>query len=148
MSGTAWSRWRCIDLRQRIKDEFGVELHERSVGKLLRRLKFTRLQPRPYHPKKDAAAQEAFKKEFASQVAEVVPAAAAGKPLEIWFGDEARVGQKGTLTSSGRDVARARRRFAITAMTPPISSAPFAPSAASALPSSCRPPTARRWPNI
>ena len=91
-------RWRCIDLRQRIKDEFGVELHERTVGKLLRRLKFTRLQPRPYHPKKDAAAQEAFKKNFASQVAEVVPAAAAGKPLEIWFGDEARVGQKGTLT--------------------------------------------------
>jgi Winged helix-turn helix len=29
---------------------------------LLRRLKFTRLQPRPYHPKKDPDAQEAFKK--------------------------------------------------------------------------------------
>jgi len=32
------------------------------VGKLLRRLDLTRLQPRPYHPKKDAAAQDAFKK--------------------------------------------------------------------------------------
>ena len=91
-------RWRCIDLRQRIKQEFAVELHERTVGKLLRRLKFTRLQPRPYHPKKEAAAQEAFKQDFASLLAEVVPATAAGKPLEIWFGDEARVGQKGTLT--------------------------------------------------
>jgi putative transposase len=28
----------------------------------------------------------------------VVPATAAGRPLEIWFADEARVGQKGTLT--------------------------------------------------
>jgi hypothetical protein len=27
-----------------------------------------------------------------------LPAAAAGKPIEIWFQDEARIGQKGTLT--------------------------------------------------
>ena len=55
-------RWRCIDLQRRIKQEFTVALHESTVGKLLRRLSFTRLQPRPHHPKKDAAAQEAFKK--------------------------------------------------------------------------------------
>lgn len=55
-------RWRCVDLQQRIKAEFNVALHESTVGKLLRRLHFTRLQPRPYHPKKDAAAQEAYKK--------------------------------------------------------------------------------------
>ena len=30
-------RWRCVDLQQRIKQEFGVQLHERSVGKLLRK---------------------------------------------------------------------------------------------------------------
>ena len=55
-------RWRCIDLQQRISREFSVEYHESTVGKWLRRLDFTRLQPRPYHPKKDAAAQEACKK--------------------------------------------------------------------------------------
>jgi transposase len=55
-------RWRCIDLRSVIKERFAVEVHERTVGKLLRRMGLTRLQPRPYHPKKDAAAQEAFKK--------------------------------------------------------------------------------------
>jgi transposase len=55
-------RWRCVDLQQRIKTEFAVELHESTVGKWLHRLNFTRLQPRPFHPKKDAAAQEAFKK--------------------------------------------------------------------------------------
>jgi transposase len=55
-------RWRCVDLREQIVQRYSVELHERTVGKLLRRLGLTRLQPRPYHPKKDAAAQEAFKK--------------------------------------------------------------------------------------
>lgn len=29
---------------------------------------------------------------------EALPAAAAGRPIEIWFQDEARIGQKGTLT--------------------------------------------------
>ena len=55
-------RWRCADLRDEIATRWSVNLHERTVGKLLHRLKLTRLQPRPYHPKKDAAAQEAFKK--------------------------------------------------------------------------------------
>jgi hypothetical protein len=31
-------------------------------------------------------------------VSEALPAHAAGKPIEIWFQDEARIGQKGTLT--------------------------------------------------
>ena len=55
-------RWRCVDLQARIKARFEVEMHERTVGKLLRRLRLTRLQPRPFHPKRDLAAQEAYKK--------------------------------------------------------------------------------------
>jgi transposase len=55
-------RWRCADLRDAIAARWSVELHERSVGRLLHRLGMTRLQPRPFHPKKNAAAQEAFKK--------------------------------------------------------------------------------------
>ena len=55
-------RWRCVDLQRRIEIEFAVTLHETSISRLLRRLKFTRVQPRPYHPKKDAAAQDIFKK--------------------------------------------------------------------------------------
>lgn len=42
-------------------------------------------------------AQETFKKDFPRLVAEALPASAAGKPIEIWFQDEARVGQKGSL---------------------------------------------------
>jgi len=63
-------RWRCIDLRSVIKARYEVVVHERTVGKLrakpsspaLRRMGLIRLQPRPYHPKKDGEAQEAFKK--------------------------------------------------------------------------------------
>src|SRR3712207_5927336 len=59
-------RWRRTDLRERITQSFGVELHERTVGKLLRKLDFRRLSARPMHPDSDAAAQEAFKKTFPS----------------------------------------------------------------------------------
>ena len=56
-------RWRCVDLRAEIARRFGVEVRESTVGEWLRQLGLTRLQPRPYHPKKDLAAQEeAYKK--------------------------------------------------------------------------------------
>jgi transposase len=55
-------RWRCIDLRDEVTRRFCVTVDEGTIGKWLRKLKLTRLQPRPYHPKKDVAAQEAFKK--------------------------------------------------------------------------------------
>lgn len=59
-------RWRCVDLRDEVERRFAVRVHENTIGTWLRELKFTRLQPRPFHPKKDAAAQEAFKKTLAA----------------------------------------------------------------------------------
>ncbi len=55
-------RWRCADLREEISQRFSVTVCERTVGKWLRKLGLTRLRPRPFHPKKDPDAQEAFKK--------------------------------------------------------------------------------------
>jgi transposase len=55
-------RWRRIDLRERIKARFGVVFHERSIGKLLRRLNFRRISVRPQHPESSEAEQEDFKK--------------------------------------------------------------------------------------
>ena len=55
-------RWRRQDLRRRIAERFGVELHERTVGKYLAALGYRRLSVRPRHPKADPEAQEAFKK--------------------------------------------------------------------------------------
>ncbi len=54
-------RWRCRDLQERIRREFKVSLHERTVGKLLTKLRFRRLSVRPFHPQSDPAAQAAFK---------------------------------------------------------------------------------------
>jgi transposase len=55
-------RWRRVDLRALIEARFAARPHERSVGKVLRRLGFTRLSVRPGRPKADEAAQAAFKK--------------------------------------------------------------------------------------
>ena len=55
-------RWRCLDLRAEVARRFSVEVHESTIGKWLRQLGLTRLQPRPFHPKKDAEAQATFKK--------------------------------------------------------------------------------------
>ena len=55
-------RWRCVDLRAEVARRFGVEVREGTIGGWLHGLGLTRLQPRPHHPKKDAAAQEAYKK--------------------------------------------------------------------------------------
>jgi putative transposase len=55
-------RWRRVDLQELIEARFAVRLHERSVGKVLRRLGFSRVSVRPRHPKADEVAQEAFEK--------------------------------------------------------------------------------------
>ena len=55
-------RWRRVDLRDELERQFGVVLHERSVGKVLNRLGYRRLSVRPRHPEADEEAQETFKK--------------------------------------------------------------------------------------
>jgi transposase len=50
-------RWRRVDLRRVIRERWGVEFHERTVGKLLHRLGFAKLSVRPKHPQTDPAAQ-------------------------------------------------------------------------------------------
>jgi transposase len=59
-------RWRLIDLRDKMAKEFGVQMHERTVGKLMARLNFSRVSVRPRHPEQDPEAQEAHKKTLLS----------------------------------------------------------------------------------
>ena len=54
-------RWRCcVDIQARVARLFGVTLHERSVGRLLHRLRFSHVSTRPRHPKAELAAQASF----------------------------------------------------------------------------------------
>ena len=55
-------RWRRIDLKALIAERFGVEYHERTIGKLLKDMGFSHISARPRHPKQDAGVMEAFKK--------------------------------------------------------------------------------------
>jgi hypothetical protein len=55
-------RWRRVGLQALITARYAVDPHQRSVGKLRRRLGFARLSVRPKPPSSDPEAQEAFKK--------------------------------------------------------------------------------------
>jgi len=54
--------WRCIDLQQVILTRWNIAYHERTIGKLLRRLGFSHISARPRHLGQDPADIEAFKK--------------------------------------------------------------------------------------
>ena len=56
------ARWRCLDLQALILERWGVDYHERTIGKLLERLEFSHITARPRHYRQDEAALEAFKK--------------------------------------------------------------------------------------
>jgi transposase len=46
-------RWRRADLKRVIAERFGVDFHERYVGKLLKKLGFSHMSARPRHPAQD-----------------------------------------------------------------------------------------------
>ena len=48
-------RWRCVDLRQLILTRWNIAYHERTIGKLLRRLGFRHMAARPRHLGQDPA---------------------------------------------------------------------------------------------
>jgi transposase len=52
--------WRCVDLRRLILTRWKVAYHERTIGKLLRRLGFRHISARPRHLGQDPARIEEF----------------------------------------------------------------------------------------
>lgn len=55
-------RWRRVDLQTLVAKRFGVEYHERTIGKLLKDMGFSHVSARPRHPKQDGETIQAFKK--------------------------------------------------------------------------------------
>ena len=90
-------RWRRIDLKRVIAERFGVEFHPRYVGKLLQKLGFSHISARPRHPAQDERIVEAFKKNFPCALKAHLEGLPETTPVEIWFEDEARIGQKNGL---------------------------------------------------
>ena len=73
-------------------------VHENTVGKWLHELGLTRLQPRPVHPQEGRRRPRRLLKKLRQPGQSRAARQPGGqrRPLEIWFQDEARVGQKGT----------------------------------------------------
>jgi transposase len=55
-------RWRRVDLQRVVKERYGIDYHERTIGKLLKALGFSHISARPRHPMQDGRTIEAYKK--------------------------------------------------------------------------------------
>ncbi|MBC7286414.1 IS630 family transposase [Hoeflea sp.] len=91
-------RWRIIDLAQMLWDDFSLSVSRSTLSRELRALGYRKLSARPRHHAQDPDAIEAFKKGFAAELDKVRASLPRGTPIEIWFQDEARVGQKNKIT--------------------------------------------------
>jgi len=89
---------RGIDLQRILASEFGVLRCLASVYHLLHKLGYSCLRPRPRHRQADSAAQAKFVEQLPQQLA-AIAAAHPDKQLRVYFEDEARFGQQGTLTN-------------------------------------------------
>ena len=80
------STWRLVDLCRIVRDRFGVAYGETDMARLLHSLDLSWQTPRPRHAETDPAAL--------ARIAAEHPEA---ERFEVWFQDEARVGQKGRM---------------------------------------------------
>jgi transposase len=89
--------WRGADIRRLLDQQFGARYTLGGVYKLLHRLGYSNLMPRPQHPETHPEAQEFFKEIVVEQIAAIAEQLP-DKEVQVWHHDEARFGQKGTLT--------------------------------------------------
>ena len=91
-------RWRACDLIMRLYEEFGLSVSDDTVYRALKELGFSHVSARPKAYKQDADAIDAFKKTLPPAWRKSARTLAPGTPVEVWFQDEMRVGQKNKLT--------------------------------------------------
>ena len=92
------TRWRVQDIVRKVEEAFGVIYTESGARMMLRRAGFRFVSGRPVHPKADAERQRAFVADFEATLTSTLSPEALAGPIEIWFQDKARVGQKGMTT--------------------------------------------------
>ena len=84
------------DLRRILEAEFGVKLCLQAVYDLLHRHGLSSLMPRPRHKDADEGLQAIFKEVVAEQI-QAIRDARPEEDVQVWFEDEARFGQQGTM---------------------------------------------------
>jgi transposase len=86
------------DFQRILAEEFGLLRSLASVYGLLHRLGYSYLRPRPQHRKSNPEHVAAFKQALPEKLA-TIAAEHAGKQLRVYFQDESRFGQQGTMTN-------------------------------------------------
>lgn len=122
-------RWRQIDLAAWVWEAFGISVREATTSRELKAFDFGKLSARPRR----------FSKDFPAHMAAVRETLPPGIEIELWFQDEARIGQKNTITRRWalRGTRPSAPRRATSARRPPVSSGPSAPRQARARGRSC-----------
>ena len=103
-------RWRLIDLVQWVYAEFRISISKQTLSRMLRAMGYRKLSARPRYHAQDPAAPAAFKKSFAARLAAIRKRDAGGRPIELWFADEARIGQKNKITRPLRQAQEGQTR--------------------------------------
>src|SRR5512147_1148396 len=88
---------RCQDLCRILEEEFGVTLRRQAIYDLLHRLDYSSLMPRPQHEQANPEVQEFFKEIVVEQI-DAIAEAHPDQEIRTYHQDEARFGQKGTIT--------------------------------------------------
>ena len=91
-------RWRLVDLIAWVWEEFRITISKQTLSRELRAMNYRKFSACPRHHAKNEAAVSAFKKNFPVRLEEIAKAEAHGKVIEIWFADEARIGQRNKIT--------------------------------------------------
>jgi transposase len=88
---------RGADIRLILEREFEARYSLDGVYKLLHRLDYSSLMPRPQHEGADPELQAIFQEVVLDQI-QAIEEAHPGEQVQVWHEDEARFGQQGTLT--------------------------------------------------
>ena len=90
-------RWRLVDLAAWVWDEFKLSVSRQTLGRELRALGYRKLSARPRHVAQATEAIPDFKS-FPDAPAQIRARLPGGTPVELWWQDEARLGQKTGIT--------------------------------------------------
>lgn len=92
-------RWRLVDLCQWVWDEFRISVSRQTLGRALHAMDYRKLSARPRHHAQAEGSIEAFTQDFPG-ILDAIAREHGVDPsaVEVWFGDEARIGQKNKIT--------------------------------------------------
>jgi hypothetical protein len=91
-------RWRLVDLAQWVWDEFQLSVTRHTLSRELRAMGYRKLSARPRHRGQKGDDIANLKKGFAARLAQIRASLPEGTPIELWWQDEAQIGQQTKLT--------------------------------------------------